>query len=148
MQAFEKTVFIGTTDQGRLTVSINWDGHRLSITGNEGRDQGGQIIMSPWNFETYAEGQNAETVAKLRSIWEKWHLNDMQAGSPAQTAFLEANPVNKADHYSAALAALTAAGLNPDPNHLHEGKPYKYGTAWLTVDVPADVLQYLHQMPQ
>ena len=36
MQAFEKNVFIGITDLGRLNISINWDGRRLSITGTEG----------------------------------------------------------------------------------------------------------------
>jgi hypothetical protein len=148
MQAFQKTVFIGITNEGRLNVSIKWDGHRLSITGTEGRNHGGQIVMSPWNIQTYAEGHSAETVQQLRSIWQKWHLNDMQAGSPAQTAFLEANPVNKPDHYTAASQALKAAGLNPDPNYLHEGKPYKYGTAWLTIEVPVEALQYLHQLPQ
>jgi len=148
MQAFKKTVFVGVTDSGRLTVAIDWDGQRLSITGTEGRDSGGQIIMHPWNFQTYAEGYSAETVQQLRDIWEKWHSNDMQAGSPAQTAFLEANPVSRADHYTAATEALKAAGLNPDPNYLHKGKPYKYGSAWLFVEVPAEALQYLHQLPQ
>jgi hypothetical protein len=148
MQAFKKTVFIGITDEGQLNVSIKWDGHRLSITGTEGRNNGGQIVMSPWNIQTYAEGHNAETVQQLRSIWEKWHLNDMKAGSPAQTAFLEDNPIKQRDHYTAATKALEAAGLNPDPNYLHEGKPYKYDSAWLFVEVPDEVLQYLHQLPQ
>jgi hypothetical protein len=148
MQAFKKTVFVGVTDSGGLKVSIDWDGQRLSITGTEGRDSCGQIIMRPWNFQTYATGYSAETVQQLRDIWEKWHLNDMQAGSPAQTAFLEANPVSRADHYTAATEALKAAGLNPDLNYLHKGKPYKYGSAWLFVEVPAEALQYLHQLPQ
>ena len=146
MTPFKKTVFLGATDLGRLTVAIDWDGQNLSLTGSEGRDHGGQIIMSPWDFQTYAEGHNAETVAKLRDIWERWHLNDMQAGSPAQTAFLEANPVSRADHYTAATEALKAAGLNPDPNYFNNGKPYKYGSAWLRVEVPAEALQYLHDL--
>ena len=84
MQAFEKKSFIGLTPEGRLSVHIDWDGKNLSITGSEGRDHGGQIIMSPWDLQQYAEGYNPEVVAQLRSIWERWHLNDMQAGSPAQ----------------------------------------------------------------
>jgi hypothetical protein len=68
----------------------------------------------------------------------------MQAGSPAQTAFLEDNPIKQRDHYTAATKALEAAELNPDPNYLHEGKPYKYGSAWLFVEVPDEVLHYLH----
>jgi hypothetical protein len=146
MQAFKKTVFVGITDAGSLKVSIDWDGQRLSITGTEGRDSGGQIIMHPWNFQTYATGYSAETVAKLRDIWERWHLNDMQAGSPAQTAFLKANPVSRIEHFTEASQELKAAGLNPDPNYLHKGKPYHYGSAWLFVEVPAEALQYLHDL--
>jgi hypothetical protein len=146
MQPFKKTVFLGITDEGRLTVNINFDGENLSITGDEGENHSGQIIMSQWDFQTYAEGHNAETVSKLRDIWEKWHLNDMQAGSPSQTAYLKAHPVNGIDHYTQASAALKAAGLNPDPNYLHKGNPYKYGIAWLRVEVPAEVLQYLHDL--
>lgn len=145
---FKKTAFIGTTTEGRLTVNISWDGQRLSITGSEGRDHGGQIVHSPWNFQQYAEGYSAETVQQLRDIWENWHLNDMQAGSPAQTAYLKAHPVPRsADHYTATVHALTAAGLNPAPDYIHNGKPYQYGSAWLFKEVPADVVQWLHQLP-
>ena len=147
MQAFKKKSFVGLTPEGCLSVHIDWDGKNLSITGSEGRYHGGQIIMSPWNFQTYAEGYNAETVEKLRDIWHKWHLNDMQGGSPAQTAYLEAHPVPRANHFTEASAALKAAGLNPDPNYLHNGKPYRYGTAWLRVEVPEDALQFLHALP-
>lgn len=144
---FKKTVFLGTTAEGRLTIEIKWDGKNLSITGQEGRDHAGQIIMSPWHFTTYAEGYSAETVQKLRDIWDAWHLNDMQAGSPAQTAYLKAHPItDRANYYTAAVAALTAAGLNPAPDYIHNGKPYQYGSAWLCVEVPADVVQWLHDL--
>lgn len=147
MKPFKKTVFLGITDQGCLAANINFDGENLSITGNEGREHGGQIIMSEWRFLEYAQGHNAETVEKLRDIWQKWHLNDMQGGSPAQTAFLKANPVPRVgDYFTQASHALKGAGLNPDPNFLHEGKPYRYGTAWLRVDVPKEVLTFLNNL--
>jgi hypothetical protein len=120
----------------------------LSITGSEGRDHGGQIIGSAWDLESYGHGIDAATVDKLRDIWKKWHLNDTQAGSPAQTAFLEANPVSRANHYTEATEALKVAELNPDPNYFNNGKPYKYGSAWLRVDVPIDVLQWLNNLPE
>jgi len=148
MQAFEKKSFVGLTPEGRLSVHIDWDGKNLSITGSEGRDHGGQIIMSPWDLQQYAEGYTAETVDQLRAIWERWHLNDLQAGSPAQTAYLKAHPVtDRLNHYTAACGALKAAGLNPDPNYIHNGKPYRYGSACLRVEVPEDALQFLHALP-
>lgn len=149
MENFEKTVFIGRTDRAEaVTVKIKFTDSKLSIAGSEGRDHGGQIIMNPWDLESYGHGIDAATVDKLRDIWKKWNLNDMQAGSPAQTAFLEANPVNSRDHYTAATEALKAAGLNPDPNYFNNGKPYFYGSAWLRVDVPVDVLQWLNNLPE
>ena len=148
MQAFEKKSFVGLTPEGRLSIHIDWDGKNLSITGSEGRDHGGQIIMSPWDLQQYAEGYSPEVVAQLRDIWERWHLNDLQAGSPAQTAYLEANPItDRSDHYTKACEALKAAGLNPDPNYIHDGKPYRYGSAWLRIEVPEDALQFLHALP-
>jgi|DEB3_MinimDraft_2_1074329.scaffolds.fasta_scaffold26095_1 hypothetical protein len=148
MQAFEKKSFVGLTPEGRLSVHIDWDGKNLSITGSEGRDHGGQIIMDPWDLQEYAEGYSPELVAQLRDIWERWHLNDLQAGSPAQTAYLDAHPVtDRLNHYTKACEALKAAGLNPDPNYIHNGKPYAYGSAWLRVEVPEDALQFLHALP-
>ena len=148
MQAFEKKSFVGLTPEGRLSVHIDWDGKNLSITGSEGRDRGGQIIVDPWDLQEYAEGYSPELVAQLRDIWERWHLNDLQAGSPAQTAYLDAHPVtDRLNHYTKACEALKSAGLNPDPNYIHNGKPYAYGSAWLRVEVPEDALQFLHALP-
>ena len=150
MENFEKTVFIGRTDRAEaVTVKIKFTDSKLSITGTIGRDHGGQIIGSAWDLESYGHGIDAETVQELRRIWGKWHLNDLQAGSPAQTAFLEANPVtDRANYYTAATAALAAAGLNPAPDYIHDGKPYFYGSAWLRIEVPAEVLHWLHQLPE
>jgi len=148
MQPFEKKSIIGDGPEGRIVVRIKWDGKNLSLTGDIGRDHGGQIVGSPWDIATYAEGVDAETVEKLRTIWKTYHLNDMQAGSPAQTAYLKSHPIeNRADFYNEAVAALTRAGINPDASHLHNGKPYQYGTAWLRIEVPADVVQWLQALP-
>lgn len=94
---------------------------------------------------------------RMVEVWKEWHLNDMQAGSPAQTAYLEEHAgeweaykqsdAYKADgdrspsHYTWAKKVLTEAGLNPDPNYEHNGKPYNYGSAWLKKEMPAEVVQ-------
>lgn len=85
---------------------------------------------------------------RLREVWDRWHLNGMKAGSPAQEAHLRAHPIDRAaDHFKVATEALRAAGLQPDPGHLYNGKPYSYGSAWLHEEVPEDVLQWLHDLP-
>lgn len=157
MQDFTKTLRVGKGPDGNVFISIKLNDGKLSITGVEGpkpngdaRGSCGQIVMHDWELQDYAPGFDAETVAKLRELWNAWHLNDMQAGSPAQTAYLKANPVNykyPECHYTKACEALTAAGLNPDPNFMHKGQPYRYGSAWLRVDVPADVIAWLRALP-
>jgi hypothetical protein len=67
----------------------------------------------------------------------------MTAGSPAQHEWLRLNPVTAVypeSHYEKASAALAAVGLDPDPGYLHNGKPYRYGHAWLMRTIPADVV--------
>jgi hypothetical protein len=50
-------------------------------------------------------------------------------------------------HYEWALAKLTEAGLQPDASFERNGKPYRYGSAWLRRDVPEDVLAWLVGLP-
>lgn len=153
-QDFTKIVHIGRGAYGEVFANIKFTNGRLSITGVEGptRDGNckgscGQIDMHKWGLTAYAPGWSADLSDRFRAVWRDWHLNDMQAGSPAQTAFLKANPIKATDHYTAACEALRAAGLNPDPSHLVDGKPYRYGRAWLRVEVPEEVLQFLQSLP-
>lgn len=151
LRGFDKSLGIG---RASLFCYIELTQGRLSITGVEGpkRNGGsvgscGQVIMSDWDVSEYAPGWSVDLCAKFRAAWNKWHLNDMRAGSPAQTAWVEANVDEKAYDYAKVCAALTEAGLNPDPNYLRNGKPYAYGMAWLRVDVPQDVVDFLASLP-
>jgi hypothetical protein len=157
MSKIEKTIRIGTQPQlGSLFCRIKFADGKLSITGVEGPKRNGdalgacgQIDMHQWNVTDYAPGWNAAMVSRFREIWHAWHLNDMFAGSPAQRAYLDANPItDRLDHYGKARDALRAAGLSPDPSYVHNGKPYTYGSAWLREEVPADVIEFLESLPE
>lgn len=155
MPNFKKIIRVGKGPSGNVFVSIKFSDNKLSITGVEGpmangnaRGSCGQINMSEWEIAEYAPGFDRDVELKLREIWDQWHLNDMQAGSPAQTAYLKANPIaDRLNYYTKACEALTTAGINPDPNYLRDGKPYRYGSAWLKVEVPEDVLAWLQSLP-
>jgi hypothetical protein len=124
---------------------------RLSITGvvgpfSNGNCAGGcgQIVMSLKAEDvTPAPGWTSETIQRFLDTWRRWHLNDMQAGSAEQMAWLRANPRPEgvSDHYTWASEALAAAGLNPDASG------YRYGHAWKREDVPAEVLAWLEALP-
>ena len=97
---------------------------------------------------TPAPNWTAETVRQFFDAWDRWHLNDMKAGSTEQEQYLRDHPMDPAsytypkDHYTAACAHLKAAGLNPDSDG------YSYGTAWKTEAVPVDVLAFLQSLPE
>lgn len=71
----------------------------------------------------------------------------MRAGSPAQRAVAATLPESTRRDYKAMKQALREAGVDPDPWHLVNGKPYVYGSAWLRDDVPEDVLLWLQSLP-
>jgi hypothetical protein len=128
----------------RVTVEVELNDGRLSICGN---------IWNPQETDCYSCGQNIYTLAELlhgshkmqriKAIWERWHLNDMKAGSPKQEEYLREHPV-KAEypqsHYEVASKMLADAGLNPDQTYLYKGLPYQYGFAWLKEELPAEVI--------
>lgn len=114
-------------------------------------------IWNPRKTDIYVGGQCCEEVAayfpndkqaqRMLEIWRRWHLNDMKAGSPAQMQYLKENPIppedyaHPASYYTVASLVLERAGLNPDPDYLHEGKPYEYGSAWLKEELPPEIVQ-------
>src|ERR1044072_8435351 len=109
-------------------------------------------IWKPRKNDIFCGGQVIEEVlsyfphdakaARMAAVWREWHCNDMRAGSPAQRAWLKASEASRGDreHYNWATTALAEAGLNPDPNHLHHGKPYRYGHAWLREELPSEII--------
>ena len=125
--AFKKIVSPGILSEGgRLYVTIEYDDGRLSITGvsNHGCGQ----CSGPWTFAEYSPGWNAESAARLSEVWERWHLNDRRAGCEHQRAL----------------------GWKSYDDHPSEPCPecgYKYGSAWLREEVPADVLAWLQSLP-
>ena len=132
-------------------VTIKWHDGNLSMTGVEGPTVSGnayggwgQIMLSPLHP---ADGWESSDVTRLTDIWTRWHLNTMTAGSPDQEQWIREHraefPGYPTDHYKWTCDGLADAGLNPDCGH--DG--YCYGSAWLTEDVPADVLDYLHALP-
>lgn len=82
--------------------------------------------------EIYADDPQVQKVAEL---WREWHLNDLNAGTRTQAAFIEKH---KGDYpewrydYSEACDILKAADLYTD-------RGYKYGHAWLLKVMPYDV---------
>jgi hypothetical protein len=129
------------------TVKFSKDGY-LSITGVIGPKANGDCVggcgqCRDFIVTDYAPGWNAGIAEQFREIWDRWHLNDMRAGSQIQSDYLRANPIPLCvDYYVVACETLRAAGLNPDP------QGYVYGSAWNFESVPASVIEFLESLPE
>lgn len=140
-----KTVRIGTqpTWGGRrasVYCHIEYDEERkdrgrLSITGVVGPlpsgnclGSSGQIDNELHRVDRYAPGWDRILVEQLRMVWNRWHLNDLQAGCEHQRA--------DGKTYQ----------THPDEPCPHCGY-YKLGHAWLVEEVPGYVLEFLSGLP-
>lgn len=146
MTPYKKTISLGKVDytgSGKannaveIEVEIDQDGE-LHMIGNVWQASRRDIETGGQCEDTIAElFPNDPKVQRMVAVWRKWHLNHMKAGTPAQEAYLEAHknefPGYPTSHYDWATELLNAAGLNPDNG-------YKYGTAWLKVELPADIV--------
>lgn len=146
---FKRTVHIGTLDTGyamraNVTVDIEWTGERLSMSGTAERprardiDEGGQMQDTITEIPATDLLVSASARDQLVDIWNRWHLNDMRAGCEHQ----------RAAGWTPARYGTPEYGTD-DPI----GKPcpmcgYRYGSAWLHEDVPADILQILRTWPE
>lgn len=124
---------------------------RLSICGT---------IWNRLKTDCISAGQNLDEIRKLvgfsplmkrvHLIWQRYHLNDMRAGSPRQEAYLagykkaletmgETEPLS----HETRKDLLEKAGLQPDhmhePIHARHGG-YRYGSSWNYIPIPDDIL--------
>lgn len=156
----KKTIRIGRNRSGDIYCRIEITDGCLSISGVVGplangdcRGPCGQINMRLRGEQggiALAPGWTRAMLARFFDVWEEWHLNDLQAGSPAQMAWIAKNPLDTGypkSWYTVYRDALKDAGLNPDPNYLHEGKPYSFGSRWLRKEIPPEVVSFLSSLP-
>lgn len=169
---FNKIVSPGRTTNGKVFFFVSYGMDKLnpsittpklSITGVEGPKTDGDAKGGCGCFEIpktmHDRTWYIAACKRFRQIQQDWHLNTMQAGTPAQMAELKKHkfPGYPINHFDWASDILWGAGLNPDNAYGPDGTPgaatgilggYKYGHAWLKQAVPEDVLQFLVDLPE
>jgi len=135
---------IGFNDDGeKVRIHVEFKNANLSITGtitDHGLEVGsGQINpIDPTGFQ-FTNGWNAEKLTTLNEIWDLYHLNDMNAGTPAQTALVRQYTQTHRFDYDEVCIFLAE-------NDMFNDNGYKYGNGWLRIEVPADVIEWLGQL--
>lgn len=124
-------------------------GKELSICGN---------IWNPRHTILYSGGQNLDTIAKyihtpkmkrIVEIWQRWHLNGMQAGCEHQREWVneripsEELPNRYANKDKDGIYAIWVKPSEHPKGLLTKPCPicgYKYGTAWLMEQLPDEII--------
>jgi hypothetical protein len=171
------TINTGRGRWASIFAKIEYIGGKLSITGVEGPlpsgnalGGAGQIIMSFKEYDARgymsirdikpAPGWDRGKIKRFFDLWDRWHLNDMRAGCEHQRALgwdkEPIDPNKPTTAYGKFYPGQThdsrnlKSWVNPPVGHMSEPCPvcgYKYGTAWLTESVPADVINFLFGLP-
>lgn len=122
---------ITLNDCRNVRIDINYVNSALSISG-QSRNICGQMAeyLKTLPAEEYKlnPGWTSKMLDKLIAIWERWHLNDLQAGCAHQRKL----------------------GWNAK-DHLNQPCPacgYRYGNAWLFEPVPDSVIEWLFALPE
>ncbi len=161
----ERTLYLGNTEDGAVFVWIKlsdvdlagrpYDTTSLSVTAVEGPTSGGNArggLCRPdaelsGRMTKLAAGWTVDMIDKLAEMTERWHLNTLRAGSPAQREYMRQHPrqfevTYPTSHYDNACRQL--GSLNPDRSM---DPPYAYGSAWLSEELPVDVTDFLLNLP-
>jgi hypothetical protein len=185
MKDFKKVCYIGASSNGKaymggmtghvgpgVYVEIKYKNGELSITGVEGPFASGNcmgscgqiannIYMTKFEDDDFGEGWNQEAVDKLLEIWNRYHLNHMQPGTPAQMIIIRhfQNLANKEDclHRESHQAYAKKKGfdyyydlelhwLKSVNMEFHYG--YKFGTKWCEEMVPENILEWLYNLQE
>ena len=87
--------------------------------------------------ETFNTNKKIKEIVKL---WEKWHLNDMHAGTPKQERFLKDNGIkNWASNFTNVCNILKE-------NNLYNDNGYNFGSGWLYEEIDKQDLQQIKKI--
>ena len=134
----------GKTTPAYVELSICgdvWNAHHTDII------MGGQCLDSITEYADQFTPECREIFWTLHSLWKKYHLNSMHAGTPEQEAFIAGlKAMGFKYDYTQVCAMLKDADLyeveftGKTVGRMYDHEPYKYGHGWVVEDLPGDVL--------
>lgn len=129
MDKYTSKVWFIDADETLVIININVENGKVRFNGVMGNSCGqvGDCIVP-----------RTDNQRKLVEMWEKYHLNDMHAGTEKQEEFLSKH--GEAHHnYNQQCKLLEEAGLLVDSG-------YRYGTSWRTRKLPDNFINTLKEV--
>ena len=105
-----------------ISALMDWEEEYQDFSG------GGQCLDSV--LDMYPENK---LVKEIHTLWKKYHLNDMNAGTIEQSEYLDS--LGEYKSYEWACEELKKVGLYKAN---YKGKKYTYGSAWLPREIPIE----------
>jgi uncharacterized protein YlzI (FlbEa/FlbD family) len=174
MDNFHKIVSLGKipyeTDKATnlLELEITFQNGKLSFSGDVWNNNFSDIVTGGQCINVFRK--HKPEYEELYTLWERWHLNDLNAGTPPQEEFLRnyknSHPEWKHDYDNACLVLkennlyevnLAEYGqnnpdflkINPKIREAIEKSEtpimYQYGRSWLKESVPEPVIQKIKE---
>ena len=140
------------TNEAELELSLERrDGHwRFSCCGAVWDRRHSDWIAGGQCLDEMFRHEEMKPWSEIHALWQKHHCNDLHAGTPKQEKAVEAwsrrrEKQGKRYDYGEACGMLKRKGLYEDKDYLYDGKPYKYGHAWLKEDIPEADLEKIRK---
>tara|TARA_B100000900_G_C20102237_1_gene522416 strand:- start:47 stop:523 length:477 start_codon:yes stop_codon:yes gene_type:complete len=132
-----------------VTIEVEYKDGCFSASGNIWNRLGTDILSGGQNLDDIkkysSQLKNKNTFYKIFNIWKSYHLNDMTAGSPKQMDFIKTHYKNTYD-YDLLCDELAKNDLLFDKSYIYEGKPYRYGSAWLKTKIPTNIENQINKL--
>lgn len=130
---FNRTIEFKDANKNYVKVKIEIKEGRFSMCGEMGCSSG--------QCNEHIKPKN-EAQKSLLSLWDKWHLNDMKAGTEKQEeALIEAHSKGKLKDYDYDKAVKYLKSIR-----LYTDKGYKYGSAWLKRALPSNIIEEVDRL--
>ena len=123
----------------------------LSICGNIWNNLHTDIVCGGQCLDTIAEYIKTPLMQQIVSMWRRYHLNGMHAGTPEQESAAKrfvTEQLGGKYNYGKVVEYLKSIGMyevvftGKTTGRMYDHEPYKYGTAWIVEDLPEYVIKW------
>ena len=122
----------------------------LSICGNIWNGRHTDIVRGGQCIDTIAEYIKTPLMQSIYSMWKKYHLNGMHAGTPEQERYVKMYKAENGGKYDYVQCCeyLKRCGMyevnftGKTVGRMYNNEPYRYGCGWVVDDLPEWVINW------